>query len=278
MLSCVPTACLSTSSVRGSRYSPRQNRKDRSGSRLGSASVVSRVMAVNSSHIKGRGSGQTASVHPFSRALTKYLQSHAPLERCDCSNSIDYSPQVRTSSSDSVLQIIKNVTIKDVIYWVSESWDNVTQECLVKSWKKLWPSLADFSKVEQGEANKSEVLPLIKCIPGCEDAIEHTVTEWLSCDTEANQLYTDEDIISLVQNKPRDDSDLEETNEPENVLVSHSEAANAVETALRYIEQSENATSTDIMFMRRWRNIASTSRITSLRQTNLTNFFTPKDR
>ncbi|GBO08081.1 hypothetical protein AVEN_213919-1 [Araneus ventricosus] len=73
-------------------------------------------------------------------------------------------------------------------------------------------------------------------------------------------------------------TDLEETDEPENVLVSHSEAANTLEIALRYVEQSENATSTDIMFMRHWHNIASTSRITSLRQTNLINFFTPKDR
>ncbi|GBM66064.1 hypothetical protein AVEN_207159-1 [Araneus ventricosus] len=135
-----------------------------------------------------------------------------------------------------------------------------------------------LNKAEQREANKSEILPLIKCIPGCEDATEHTVTEWLSCGTEANQLYTDEEIISLVQNKPPNDSDLEETDEPQNVLVSHSEAANTLETALRYIEQSENATSTDIMFMRHWHNIASTSRITLLRQTNLTNFFTPKDR
>ncbi|GBO01573.1 hypothetical protein AVEN_197650-1 [Araneus ventricosus] len=80
---------------------------------------------------------------------------------------------------------------------------------------------------------------------------------------------------ALVQNEPQDDSDLEETDEPENVLVSHSEAASALEITLRYIEQSKNTTSTDIMFVRRWHNIASTSRITSLRQTN---FFTPKDR
>ncbi|GBM50978.1 hypothetical protein AVEN_265438-1 [Araneus ventricosus] len=90
----------------------------------------------------------------------------------------------------------------------------------------------------------------------------------MSCDTESNQLYTDEEIITLVQNKLQDDSDLEEIDEPENVLVSHS-------LALRYIEQSENAASTDIMFMRLW--YTSTSRITSLRRTNLTNFFTPKD-
>ncbi|GBM66288.1 hypothetical protein AVEN_239546-1 [Araneus ventricosus] len=175
-------------------------------------------------------------------------------------------------NSDSVLQLIKNVTIKDVIYWVSESWDNVTQNCLVKSRKRLWPSLVDSSKVEQAEVNKSEILPLIKCIPSCEDATEHTATEWLSCDTGDNQLYTNEEIVSLVQNEPQDDSDLEETDEAQNFLVSLSEAANALEIALRYIEKSENATSTDVMFMRRWHNIASTSRITSLRQTNLTNF------
>ncbi|GBN33940.1 hypothetical protein AVEN_266207-1 [Araneus ventricosus] len=134
---------------------------------------------------------------------------------------------------------------------VSESWDNVTQNCLVKTWKKLWPSLADSSKVEQAEENKSEILPLIKCIPGCEEATEHTVTEWLSGDTDVNQLYIDEKIISLVQNKPQDDSDLEETDEQENIIVSHSEASNALEIAVRYIEESENATPTDIMFMRR---------------------------
>ncbi|GBN26366.1 hypothetical protein AVEN_204161-1 [Araneus ventricosus] len=127
------------------------------------------------------------------------------------------------------------------------------------------------------KSRRYSFLEIHSFIPGCEDATEHTVTEWSSCDTEVNQLYTDEEIISLVQNKPQDDSNLEETDQPENVLVSHSEAANALEIALRYIEQSENAISTDIMFVRLWHNIASTLRITSLCLTNLTNFFTPKD-
>ncbi|GBO45972.1 hypothetical protein AVEN_39803-1 [Araneus ventricosus] len=83
---------------------------------------------------------------------------------------------------------------------------------------------------------------------------------------------------SNIQIKPQDDSDLEETDEPENLLASHSEAENALEIELRYIEQSENATSIDIIFMRRWHNIASMSRITALRQTNLTNFFSRKGR
>ncbi|GBN47585.1 hypothetical protein AVEN_216232-1 [Araneus ventricosus] len=51
-----------------------------------------------------------------------------------------------------------------------------------------------------------------------------------------NNGCSGEEIISLVQNRPQDDSDLEETDEPENVLVSNSEAGNALEIALRYIE------------------------------------------
>ncbi|GBL90264.1 hypothetical protein AVEN_130369-1 [Araneus ventricosus] len=38
---------------------------------LGSASVVSRIIAVNSSRMIGRVSGQTASVHLFTRALPR---------------------------------------------------------------------------------------------------------------------------------------------------------------------------------------------------------------
>ncbi|GBL89396.1 hypothetical protein AVEN_225908-1 [Araneus ventricosus] len=63
---------------------------------LASASVVSRVMVVKSSHIKGRVSGQSASVHPFTRALPIYLQRQAPYKQPDCSNFTDYSLHVGT--------------------------------------------------------------------------------------------------------------------------------------------------------------------------------------
>ncbi|GBM38163.1 hypothetical protein AVEN_48495-1 [Araneus ventricosus] len=51
---------------------------------LVSVSVVSRVMAVNSSHVKGGRSGQTASVLLFTRALPRDLPSHTQWERRDC--------------------------------------------------------------------------------------------------------------------------------------------------------------------------------------------------
>lgn len=48
--------------------------------------------------------------------------------------------------------------------------------------------------------NKGEILLFMKCIPGCEEANEITLLEWLSSDTE-DCVYTDEKIIFLVQSK-----------------------------------------------------------------------------
>ncbi|GBO07791.1 hypothetical protein AVEN_48815-1, partial [Araneus ventricosus] len=50
-----------------------------------SGSAFSRVMVVNSSHVKGGGSGQTASLHRFTRALTRDFPNHAPWGRRDWS-------------------------------------------------------------------------------------------------------------------------------------------------------------------------------------------------
>ncbi|GBN52138.1 hypothetical protein AVEN_145806-1 [Araneus ventricosus] len=90
-------ACLSTSSVRGSRASPSFG-TGRIGvaSWLASASVVSRFMAVNNSQVKGGRRGQTVSVHPFTRALPRDLPKNAPSKWSDWSEF--HRPQVRTSS------------------------------------------------------------------------------------------------------------------------------------------------------------------------------------
>ncbi|GBM43524.1 hypothetical protein AVEN_133831-2-1, partial [Araneus ventricosus] len=56
-----------------------------------SASVVFRVLAINISHIKGPDSA-IASVHSSAAEI------FAKLKRSVCSNSIDHSPQVQTSS------------------------------------------------------------------------------------------------------------------------------------------------------------------------------------
>ncbi|KAG8329063.1 hypothetical protein J6590_095812 [Homalodisca vitripennis] len=38
----------------------------------------------------------------------------------------------------------KTINIKDVVYWIADSWENITDQTLRKSWTKLWPTLHDI--------------------------------------------------------------------------------------------------------------------------------------
>lgn len=173
----------------------------------------------------------------------------------------------------TILQKLKKITIKDVIYWVAEAWDNTTKGALQKSWKNLWPTL-EFVETSVTPVKDCELLPLVKKIPGCEDAEESCVEEWTSVDDNGNQEYGDEDIVAMVQGSSAE-IDSEESEEEVNVqteLISHTDAANALDLALRYVEQHASSTPNDVMLMRRWRNIASSSRFSALRQKKITDF------
>ncbi|GBM26423.1 hypothetical protein AVEN_139374-1 [Araneus ventricosus] len=69
--SCVPTVCLSTSCLRFALFLVVVTAGINVARELESVSDVFRVVEVNNSHIKARRSCQTASVHPFTRALLR---------------------------------------------------------------------------------------------------------------------------------------------------------------------------------------------------------------
>ncbi|KAK9737703.1 hypothetical protein QE152_g10467 [Popillia japonica] len=75
---------------------------------------------------------------------------------------------------------MKTVTIKDVIYWVAESWQNTSVNLLQRSWKKLWPSV-EFEKTPTPtpvtQDDNTELLHLVQQIPGCENAGEGCLEE-----------------------------------------------------------------------------------------------------
>lgn len=177
-------------------------------------------------------------------------------------------------SSQTILQSLKKINIKDVIYWLGEAWDNLKEQLLRKSWKKLWPSLSYIDSPEQAD-DRTEVLQLMHQIPGCEEADETDVNEWVAADTEDHQVLTDTEIVSLIRQDFDEDSDVMDEADDSEHLISHSEAAKALEISLQYVEQHANATAADIMFMRRWWNIASSARFTSLRQQRITDFVQP---
>lgn len=170
---------------------------------------------------------------------------------------------------------LKKITVRDVIYWVAEAWEKCNKTLIQKSWKKLWPSLEFEEHNSPTQTKLTDLIPLVQQIPGCEKAEENCLQEWIGQDDDGNQDLNDDDIVAMVLDESEgggDQGEESEDNEESPDLVSHADAANALDLALRYVEQHAAATPSDVMFMRRWRNIASSSRFTSLRQKKITDF------
>lgn len=185
---------------------------------------------------------------------------------------------LRTLIHDNIplVQKIKQTNIKDVVYWTAEAWENVSDQVIRKSWKKLWTSL-QFKDTPAGQDNEGHLLKLVQAIPGCEEAAEEDVAEWMAADGAPVENLTDEEIVAAVTQEQAemncsDGSD----DEPVCELVPHADAAAALDVALRYLEQQSTATPADLMFMRRWRNFASANRLSSLRQKTITDFLGSK--
>lgn len=177
----------------------------------------------------------------------------------------------------SLIQKLKMITIKDVIYWVADAWESTSEHLLQKSWSKLWLSLT-FEETSNQNADKNNVVQiqeLLQNIPGCEDANANDVTEWLQADDNDHDILNDQQIVEMVLKEPENISDESEgeADDDSEQKVSHSDAAAAFDVALRYVEQQSTSTPADTLFLRRWRNFASKERSSSLRQKNVTDFF-----
>ncbi|GFV58576.1 tigger transposable element-derived protein 2 [Trichonephila clavipes] len=117
---------------------------------------------------------------------------------------------LRTLIEDDTVSLvakIKQTNMKDVVYWseswFSESWENVTDQTLIKSWKKLWPTL-EYAE-NQPESDATSLLQLVQTIPGCEEAGERDINEWMEEDGETAEFLTDDDIAATVTQEPMEE-------------------------------------------------------------------------
>ncbi|GFU06604.1 DDE-1 domain-containing protein [Trichonephila clavipes] len=90
---------------------------------------------------------------------------------------------LRTLIEDDTVSLvakIKQTNMKDVVYWSAESWKNVTDQTLIKFWKKLWPTL-EYAE-NQPENDVTSLLQQVQTIPGCEEAGERYINKWIEED------------------------------------------------------------------------------------------------
>uniref|UniRef100_K7GBZ6 HTH CENPB-type domain-containing protein n=1 Tax=Pelodiscus sinensis TaxID=13735 RepID=K7GBZ6_PELSI len=78
---------------------------------------------------------------------------------------------------NGMLDKLRTVNIKDVIYWVAQSWDEIEPQTLARSWRKLLPK--DENTQEMVQENCDNLLALLQQIPGCEKVNDDDIQEWM---------------------------------------------------------------------------------------------------
>lgn len=186
-----------------------------------------------------------------------------------------------------VVEILKSINIKKVIYMIAESWNQVAESTLRKSWKTLWLTNCDLSdnklETEAGiSENEREIKPedfvsMFQKIDGCSDVDISDINNWL--ETENNEgcaSLTDDEIIALcttAENENEDDTD-ENTiiNDDQPKVISHSEATSHLEQLMVYFERQVETTPNELLMLKRMRDRAARKRYSAMVQQKITNF------
>ena len=191
-----------------------------------------------------------------------------------------------SASSLSIPDIVKGVTIRHAVFWVSQAWDEISEVTIKKSWRKLIPSsyteiLCDSTgstsseAVEQSSGNKHfvDLFQDLGYSEGDEDW--QTPQDWLAEDITdpGYQLMSDTELIAEVT---RDDIDSDPESDVEIVLqptVTHTQAFDAFQTALNWLEAQSDTGPSHLLLVRVWRDTAAQKRASAMKQTSLLSYF-----
>lgn len=106
-----------------------------------------------------------------------------------------------TASDTSIPEILKRVNMKDVVYWVANSWKEGSNESLAEVWKKLLPASSEVSSgavnANVPEDNSCSDLPELSAQVDSED-VHVMVQDWLEDETPdpGHQILTDQEIVA----------------------------------------------------------------------------------
>lgn len=154
----------------------------------------------------------------------------------------------------SLLNAVKSVNIKDVIYFIASSYEEISSDTLVKSWRKLWPEIENLIRTKENNEDtvidKNEektILEGVRKIVSAEDVGDSAVYDWLNCDDVLGREHlTDDEILHgiLVDKCPENNisTAIESINDNsvenyEDRKISHSAGRTALEITIKYIEQ-----------------------------------------
>lgn len=179
---------------------------------------------------------------------------------------------------ESLVDVLKRVNLKDVIYWLGEAWAEITTETLQKSWTKILKSSGEPGNlvIDRDNTNNDEdnrvLLELISDIPGCGQDSVNDLKEWLVSDD--SEELSDEMVVELVNQEVSGENEDTTADDHDNPpKISHSEGFRRLEKALEYVEQQEEITPADILFFKQWSTRAAKKRGALQKQRKIDDFF-----
>lgn len=142
---------------------------------------------------------------------------------------------------EDMVNKLRHLNLKDVAYYVAQAWESVGANTVAKSWKVLLQenveSSGDENVQKETEPENTSLLPLLQQVPGCTNATEEDVNEWITQDEQYE--VTDEEIVNMANGKGGEDDEEDMVLEESAQKVSNSVGHKALEIALKYAEQLE---------------------------------------
>lgn len=156
---------------------------------------------------------------------------------------------------NDLINKLKKIDLMDVISWVSQCWNELEPMTLVRSWRKLLDHSGNEFFAQEKECD-TQFVNLTREIPGCEDAVEEDVRDWMELDGASEPLGEDE-IVAAVKGRGMEeeehDSEYDMESSQQEERMSHSDGVKCIEQALRYLQQQEGSSAMDDLFLRRLR-------------------------
>ena len=184
------------------------------------------------------------------------------------------------SSTLSVPDVLKQLTIKDAVYWCAQAWEEITAQSLSKSWNKLLtPATTVASSAEAAAVDESGesagFVELFKDL-GYEEGNQNWQhpTDWLAEDSDdpGHQILSDNEIVAEINGEADDlPSDTDVDKDSTETTVSHAKAYEALGITLEWLEaQGDTA---HLLLVKKWRDTAARKRFDCLKQSKILSFF-----
>ena len=185
---------------------------------------------------------------------------------------------MQDQAGQSVIEGIKGINMKDVVYMCADAWDDIPAVTLTRSWNKLLASDKTNDSDQQPEGADCQgqsVKSLAKELDN--NLTDDDIANWMKEDSSdpGYQVFTDEEIIQQTVSpsveEDRGMGDDEDQDEP-TTTISSGQAADVLEQCLKWYEHQDEATASSLLLLKRIRDLAASKRYKNLKQLTLTSF------